>query len=64
VTVEVTPRRAQRFKAAPGSKWRAVNTPVGGGAPQTQPVQARPEGLIVVPATVTPKGVRLCLEPG
>lgn len=64
VTVEVTPRRAQRFKAAPGSKWRAVSTPVGGGAPQTQPVQARPEGLLVVPTTVTPKGVRLCLEPG
>ena len=64
-TVDVTPRRCQKFRAKPGQKFRWTCTPVAeGGQSQSGTVEADKNGLVTVEkVTVLKTGSRLRLVP-
>ncbi|MFW6163407.1 MAG: hypothetical protein ACODAJ_11615, partial [Planctomycetota bacterium] len=56
-TVDITPRRCQRFQPKEGERFRWTNTPQGGDAPiQTGTVTADRWGRVTLPAVQVAKG--------
>ncbi len=64
-TVDVTPRRLQRFRVLPGAEYAWENRQVDGDSlVASGTVTADADGLVTVPAfAVTPEGNRLLLRP-
>jgi hypothetical protein len=63
-TVDVTPRRCQKFKPQPGEKFQWTNTPAASDKPvQSGEVAADQYGLVTIPAVTVSKGKnRLSIE--
>ncbi|MBE3134460.1 MAG: hypothetical protein IMZ55_13380 [Acidobacteria bacterium] len=58
-TTDLTPRRCQKFKAAPGDGFRWTRTAVEGGAiEQSGTVVADRDGLVTVPGLALSKAKR------
>jgi hypothetical protein len=51
-TSDVTPRRTQKFKPAPGEKFKWENAPLQGGQAQSGEVTADENGLVTIPGVM------------